>query len=146
MNVNNSLRPPKSHPWFIEQHFTCHDIEFPSPFSSSSLNVFSFIYISLKVRLPEMNKIIQMCSDSVWGKMVTVTTLFLYSLFLFILPEGFSKGFDKEHLLQTKEVPIYKTDANSRFKQVVSRTFSIQIPLPGSGTLYSDPQGTFEKW
>lgn len=34
MNVNNSLRPPKSHPWFIEQHFTCHDIEFPSPFSS----------------------------------------------------------------------------------------------------------------
>ena len=74
----------------------------------SSLNVFSFIYISLKVRLPEMNKIIQMCSDSVWGKMVTVTTPFLYSLFLFILPGGFQKVLIKKIYFKQKKSPFIK--------------------------------------
>lgn len=74
-------------------YLTCHGFEFLCHSSHSSLNIFLFIYISLKVKLPDMNKIIQMCSDSFIGKMGTITTLFLYSLFLFILPGGFQKGF-----------------------------------------------------
>ena len=55
-----------------------------------------------------MNKIIQMCSDSVRGKMVTVTTLFLYSLFLFILPGGFQKVLPKSSYFKQKKSPFIK--------------------------------------
>ena len=81
-------------------------LSFLHHFPHSSLNVFSYIYISLKVRLPEMNKIIQMCL--LQGKMVTITTLFLYSLFLFILPGGFQKVLPKNIYFKQKKCPFIK--------------------------------------
>lgn len=92
MNVNNSLRPPKSHPWFIEQHFTCHDIEFPAILSLFSECVLIYLYL-FESEASRNDKIIQMCSDSVYPRIKWWLSqpFFSYSLFLFILPGGFQK-------------------------------------------------------